>query len=95
MTAEQALSASDIVQLSPMFLMRWEEPQQSHVLLYPEGLVKLNETAAAILGECKEPSSIADIISRLCNLYRVNDIDADVMDFIATSLDKGWLRLAS
>jgi len=87
--------SSDIVEMSPMFLMRWEEPQQSHVLLYPEGLVKLNESAAAILEQCKSPSSVSDIVGRLCNLYRINDIEDDVKEFIATSLEKGWLRRAS
>ncbi|HVI49760.1 MAG TPA: pyrroloquinoline quinone biosynthesis peptide chaperone PqqD [Candidatus Sulfotelmatobacter sp.] len=91
---EADVTSSDIVELSPMFLMRWEEPQQSHVLLYPEGLVKLNESAAAILEQCKSPSSVNEIVGRLCNLYRVNDIESDVMDFIATSLEKGWLRRA-
>lgn len=86
-----SVSGSDIVEMSPLFLMRWEEPQQSHLLLYPEGMVKLNDTAAAILGQCKSPSRVSEIVERLCNLYRVNDIEEDVMEFIATSLEKGWL----
>lgn len=86
-----SVSGSDIVEMSPLFLMRWEEPQQSHLLLYPEGLVKLNETAAAILGQCQSPSRVSEIVERLCNLYRVNDIEDDVIAFIATSLEKGWL----
>ncbi|PPS58457.1 pyrroloquinoline quinone biosynthesis peptide chaperone PqqD [Pantoea sp. BRM17] len=29
------------------YRLQWEAAQQSHVVLYPEGMAKLNETAAA------------------------------------------------
>ena len=32
------------------FRLQWEEAQGCHVLLYPEGMVKLNDSAALILG---------------------------------------------
>jgi pyrroloquinoline quinone biosynthesis protein D len=32
--------------LSRLFRMQWEEVQNNYVLLYPEGLVKLNQSAA-------------------------------------------------
>ena len=31
------------------YRMQWEAAQNSHVVLYPEGMAKLNETATAIL----------------------------------------------
>ncbi|EOK5619387.1 pyrroloquinoline quinone biosynthesis peptide chaperone PqqD, partial [Escherichia coli] len=31
------------------YRLQWEAAQESHVVLYPEGMAKLNETAAAIL----------------------------------------------
>lgn len=33
--------------INPLFLFRWEQTQQAYVLLYPEGVVKLNDTARA------------------------------------------------
>jgi len=35
--------------LSAMFRLQWEEVQQSWVLLYPEGMVKLNGSAGEII----------------------------------------------
>ena len=32
--------------------LRWEPAQEAHVLLYPEGMVKLNGSAGAILSRC-------------------------------------------
>ncbi len=42
----------DYVEINPMYLFRWEESQESHILLYPEGVVKLNQTAGEILSLC-------------------------------------------
>lgn len=85
------LTLGDIVELNPIYLYRWEEPQQSHVLLYPEGLVKLNDSAGAILGQCQTARSIAEVVDALANAYGVNDIEGDVLDFLQTALEKGWV----
>jgi len=34
------------------FRLQWEAVQQAHVLLYPEGMVKLNGSAGEILTRC-------------------------------------------
>ena len=41
-------AAGERYALNPMYLFRWEPTQDSHVLLYPEGIVKLNQTAGAL-----------------------------------------------
>ena len=38
--------------LNPIYLFRWEATQDAHVLLYPEGIVKLNRTAGEIIELC-------------------------------------------
>ena len=43
------VAADNVIEINPVYLFRWEEPQQAHVLLYPEGVVKVNESGAAIL----------------------------------------------
>ena len=35
--------------LSRLFRLQWEEAQGAYVLLYPEGMVKLNDSAAQVL----------------------------------------------
>ena len=34
-------------QLHPRFIMRWEASQDAHVILYPEGLIKLSPSASS------------------------------------------------
>jgi pyrroloquinoline quinone biosynthesis protein D len=51
------------------------------LLLYPEGLLILNDTAHAILRRCNGVSSIADILEQLAGEYgaKVEDLQADVL----------------
>ena len=48
MTNDEAVLNSS-PSLSAMFRLQWEEVQQSWVLLYPEGMVKLNGSAGEIM----------------------------------------------
>ncbi len=94
MSAEGAetVSPAQVPSLSPMYLFRWEAPQQAHVLLYPEGVVKLNETAAAILELCDGSRSAAEIAAALSERYET-DVAPSVYRFLEVSHAKGWVRL--
>ena len=54
------------------------------VLLYPEGIVELNETAHEILSRC-DGQTLADIVQALAEEYDVdsNALAADVRDTLA------------
>jgi pyrroloquinoline quinone biosynthesis protein D len=55
------------------------------VLLYPEGLVKLNETAHDILSRCDGRTTVAGIIAALEKEYEsgAGELQADVVDCLA------------
>lgn len=80
--------------LNPHFVFRWEPSQNAHILLYPEGLIKLSPEAAEILSRCNGSRSIAEIIAELSAAFPAHceAIAADTHAFIATASDKGWLR---
>ena len=52
------------------------------VLLYPEGLLTLNETAHEVVARCDGIATIEKIIAALCSEYEVSDdtLRADVLD---------------
>ncbi|PKM00078.1 MAG: pyrroloquinoline quinone biosynthesis peptide chaperone PqqD [Gammaproteobacteria bacterium HGW-Gammaproteobacteria-9] len=52
MTTTTMISPACRYEIRPPFLFRWEDSQQAHVLLYPEGIVKLNVTGGEILRRC-------------------------------------------
>ena len=73
--------------------LQWEPAQQAHVLLYPEGMVKLNGSAGAILSRCDGVRTLADIVADLERAYDASGLAADVRAFVAMALEKRWLEL--
>lgn len=84
------------LRLNPQYLLRYEDSQQAHILLYPEGLIKLNPAAAQILQRCDGARTVADIIADLDTAFPGNlpAITQDTHAFVATAVQKGWLRAA-
>ena len=73
--------------------LQWEPAQEAHVLLYPEGMVKLNSSAGAIMSRCDGARTLADIVADLERSYGVSGLAADVRAFVALALQKQWLEL--
>ncbi len=48
--------------IGPGFRLQWEPVQNAHVLLYPEGMVKLNQSAGEILKRCDGERNVVDIV---------------------------------
>lgn len=79
--------------LSPLFRFQWEEAQQCHVVLYPEGMVKLSPTAGEILKLVDGEASVSEIIQILADLFDGANVGDDVMAFIEEAEGNGWVQL--
>jgi pyrroloquinoline quinone biosynthesis protein D len=75
-----------------MFRLQFEPVQDSWVLLYPEGMVKLNTPAAEILRRCDGRRSIDEIVAELELAFATPVLRDDVRTFIGQALQRGWLR---
>ncbi len=75
-----------------LYRLQWEEAQQAHVLLFPEGLVKLNASAGQILLRCDGTQSPAQIIADLENAFATTGLGADVEAFLSLATEKGWVE---
>ena len=73
--------------------LQWEAAQEAHVLLYPEGMVKLNRSAGAILSRCDGARTVTEILADLERSYCVTGLSGDVTAFITFALEKHWLEL--
>ncbi len=91
MNETTAITPNDVLEISPLFHFRWEEPQKAYVLLYPEGVVKVNETAAAILKLCDGLRTVEELVAKLNDLY-TTDVTESVYRFLEVSRAKGWIR---
>ena len=73
--------------------LQWEPAQDAHVLLYPEGMVKLNGSAGAIMSRCDGERTLADIVADLERSFGASNLGPDVQAFVGFALEKGWLEL--
>lgn len=83
----------EILQIAPQYRLRWEEAQDSYVLLYPEGIVRLNGTAADIMKQCERNASFEQILSEVQALYPAEPVEADVRAFLEEAVAHGWLTI--
>lgn len=81
--------------LAARYLFRWEASQDAWVLLYPEGIIKLNPSAGEILKRCDGERTVAAIVADLSAAFP--EAGAAVGDgarqFLAVAHGKGWLRI--
>jgi pyrroloquinoline quinone biosynthesis protein D len=75
------------------FRLQWEPAQQAHVLLYPEGMVKLNGSAGEILKRCDGARTFEEIVSDLETTFATTGLAKDVTAFMSVALQKRWLEI--
>lgn len=75
------------------FRLQWEPAQNAHVLLYPEGMVKLNTSAGEILKRCDGARSVNDIIGDLETAFSTQGLSKDVFAFVTYAVERRWLEL--
>ncbi len=69
--------------------LRYDEVREEHVLLIPEGAVRLNPTAAEVLGLCDGERSLDDIVGALSARYDGADVRDDVVELVDAMTQKG------
>lgn len=80
------------IEISPKYRFQWEEAQRAWVLLYPEGMVKLNESAGEILKFCDGRRALAEIVHELKRQFPGADLEGDVREFLKVAHEQGWVR---
>ncbi len=76
------------------FRLQWEPAQSAHVLLYPEGMIKLNSSAAEILRRCDGTHTVEQIITELESVFQVRGLMREVLQFIDSATERGWLLVS-
>ena len=82
---------SEKPKLAKLFRMQWEEAQGAYVLLYPEGMVKLNQSASEILKRCDGVRDVQAIIADIEQAFNATGLEADVKSFIHIATERGWI----
>jgi pyrroloquinoline quinone biosynthesis protein D len=71
--------------------LRYDEVREEHLLLVPEGAVRLNPTAAEVLGLCDGERSLEDIIVVMTERYHGSEVSDDVRELVDGMTQRGLL----
>jgi len=77
--------------LSRRFRLQYEEAQSRWVLLYPEGMVQLNDSAAEILKRCDGERSLDAIVAELEQAFNTEGLAPQVQALLEEGQRRGWI----
>ena len=71
--------------------LQYDDVRKEHVLLVPEGAVRLNDTAAQVLELCDGKRSLEEIAATLSQRYSGADVGDDVRELLGGMGERGLL----
>ena len=84
---------TDIYALAHHHRFQWEEAQQSYVILFPEGMVKLHGGAGEVLKRLDGKATVGDIVADLKAAFPdADDIESDIIGMFELAVSKAWVR---
>ena len=87
------VKTEDIYKIAAHHRFQWEKAQNCYVILFPEGMVKLNGGAGEVLNLVDGKSSVANITEALVKKFPDADsIDKDIIGMIELALEKAWIE---
>ena len=69
--------------------LQYDDVRDEHLLLVPEGAVRLNETAAQVLELCDGRRSLDEIAAALSQRYSGADVGAAVRELVGGLVEHG------
>jgi pyrroloquinoline quinone biosynthesis protein D len=88
------LDDAAVPRLGHGFRLQWEPAQDCHVLLYPEGMVKLNRSAGEILTRCDGSTALAQIVTQLEAAFNAQNLRPEVEKFMDIAASNRWVVFA-
>lgn len=86
------ISDIDIPILAPKARVKWDPVRQKHLLLFPEGLLVLNQTAHEVITMCDGKHKVITMVNSLGDKYKTH-VDADIRELLSKLVEKRLLLL--
>ena len=87
-----SVNHADIYKLARHYRFQWEEAQQCYVLLFPEGMIKLNGGAGEVIKRVDGTKTVADILQDLeVTFPGVPDLQKDILAMFDLAIEKAWI----
>ena len=87
------IDTNTVVSISPGLRLQFEKAQDTWVLLYPEGMVKLNQSASEIMQRCDGKRKLSDVVELLEKDFEQTGLEPDVLSFVQHALEQKWVEL--
>ncbi|MBX2886483.1 MAG: pyrroloquinoline quinone biosynthesis peptide chaperone PqqD [Granulosicoccus sp.] len=91
---DKVLQESSIPRISAGYRLQFEQAQDTWVLLYPEGMIKLNASAAEILQRCDGVRDLSAVIAQLESDFEQNNLTDDVIGFLKVAQEQKWVVIS-
>jgi len=91
MAGDADISLDAVPTISPRFRLQFEQAQSSWVLLYPEGMVRLSQSAAEIMKRVDGTFDVAALLHDLERTFPGADLRRDVLEFLKIAGQHGWI----
>jgi pyrroloquinoline quinone biosynthesis protein D len=87
------INYKDIYKISPHHRFQWEKAQDCYVILFTEGMVKLNGGAGEVLKLVDGKNSVSSIIDELEKKFPdTPTLENDIVGMIEMALEKVWVE---
>ncbi len=87
------IEAKDIYNNAVHHRLQWEKVQACYVILFPEGMVKLNGSAGEVLNLVNGESTVESITEVLSKKFiEAPNIAKDIEGMIELALEKTWIE---
>jgi pyrroloquinoline quinone biosynthesis protein D len=88
------IRSDDVFGLARHYRFQWEEAQGGYVLLFPEGMVKLNGGAGEVIKRVDGKKTVGEIVADCkASFPEVPDLETDVLAMLELAHDKAWIAL--
>lgn len=87
-----AINPDDYPAITDHYRLQFEQAQDSWVLLFPEGMIKLNGSAAEILQRCDGTRTVKEIINDLESTFDEENLGEDINSFFQIAAKQGWVH---
>jgi pyrroloquinoline quinone biosynthesis protein D len=77
--------------LAPLYRLQFESAQDRWVLLYPEGMVRLNGSASEVLRRCDGQLSVHELVAGLERDFDHPDVRTEAVQFLCDAHGRGWI----
>ena len=85
------ITATAVPALWRLARIEFDQVRQQRVLLYPEGVVLLNDTGAAILELCDGSHNRGDLVAEVVRRSSERSRETEIIEFIDAARARGWI----